>query len=105
MQSAKKLIRLGGCPGHWRKKILNIGSGGRGWGRGRGGAGVGGRGEANRIIAGSLVGHRSFSKLLAAPHAVYPRFLHLCMITICTVEVLIFVHFPEVRAYEVCISG
>ena len=38
MQSAKKLIRLGGCPGHWRKKILNIGSevrGGAGVGRGK----------------------------------------------------------------------
>ena len=98
MQSAKKLIRLGGCPSHWHEKILNIGSGVR-VGRGRQG------GEENRIIAGPQVGHRPFSKLLRAPHAVYPRFLHICMITICTVEVLIFVHFPEVRAYEVCNSG
>ena len=52
MQSAKKLIRLGGCPGHWRKKILNIGSGVWGWG------------EAHRITAGPLVGQRSLSKLL-----------------------------------------
>ena len=63
------------------------------------------RGPANRIVAGPLVGHRSLSKLLGAPHAVYPWFLHLCMITMCTVEVLIFVHFLEVRAYEVCIAG
>ena len=62
--------------------------------------------EANRIIAaGPLVGHMSLSKLLGAPNAVNPLFLHLCMITICIVEMLIFVHFPEVRAYEVCNAG
>ena len=100
MQSAKKLIGFAGCPGHWRK-ILYIGSGVRVV-RGGGGKGL------QDYFAGPLVGHRSFSKLLGAPNAVYPRFLHLCMITmitICTVEVLIFVHFPEVCAYEVCISG
>ena len=60
MRSAKKLIRLGGCPGHWRKKVLNIGCGLRG-------EVVAGWRERNRFIAGPLGGHRSLSK-----------FLHLC---------------------------
>ena len=39
MQSAKKLIRLGGCAGHWCKKILNIGRGVQGVWEGGGGRG------------------------------------------------------------------
>ena len=51
MQSAKKLIRLGGCPGHWRKKILNIGSGVRG-GDGWVGVGVGGGKRQTGLLRG-----------------------------------------------------
>ena len=73
MRSAKKLIRLGLCPGLWRKMVLKIGSGVRGRGRG---------GDANRIVAGALVGHRQLSNLLVATPAVYPLFLHLCRLNL-----------------------
>ena len=43
--------------------------------------GVGWGGDANRIIAGPLAGHRPLSKLLGeAP--VYPLFLHLCRLNL-----------------------
>ena len=61
MRSAKKLMRLSGCPG-----VRRFQKRGLGWGR-----------DVKRIIVGPLAGYRPLSKLLGAVPAVYPAFSRL----------------------------
>ena len=66
-----KLIRLGGCPGHWRKKILNIGSGVRGGGG---------------SVAGARGGKQDYCRATGRPHATFKIIwdAHCCLSTNCS---------------------